>query len=185
MIFITLFRNNMFTQEKKKNEERLFDESYLLADSTRDGLTIRPLSISDYEKGHCAILSQLTNVGDVSKDQWSLRFKEMKASKNDYFILVVENIQTQTIVGTGSIFIEKKMIRNCGLCGHIEDIVVDSKCRGKNVGLWIIENLVHIAKQVGCYKVILDCSEKNVRFYENCGFVRKEIQMVQYLTSKL
>lgn len=34
---------------------------------------------------------------------------------------------------------------------------------------------------MGCYKVILDCSEDNVRFYERCGFVRKEVQMAAYI----
>jgi glucosamine-phosphate N-acetyltransferase len=37
-----------------------------------------------------------------------------------------------------------------------------------------------VGKTVGCYKVILDCSEKNVPFYEKCGFTVKEKQMVVY-----
>lgn len=37
-----------------------------------------------------------------------------------------------------------------------------------------------MAKEIGCYKVILDCSEGNVGFYERCGLVRKEVQMVKY-----
>ena len=32
---------------------------------------------------------------------------------------------------------------------------------------------------MGCYKVILDCAEANVVFYEKCGLTRKEIQMVR------
>lgn len=35
------------------------------------------------------------------------------------------------------------------------------------------------AKEVGCYKVILDCSEDNVNFYQKCGFTKKEVQMVR------
>ncbi len=31
---------------------------------------------------------------------------------------------------------------------------------------------------MGCYKVILDCAEANVSFYEKCGLTRKEVQMV-------
>lgn len=34
------------------------------------------------------------------------------------------------------------------------------------------------AKEAGCYKVILDCAENNVAFYEKCGLTRKEVQMV-------
>lgn len=43
----------------------------------------------------------------------------------------------------------------------------------------MIEALTAIARQAGCYKVILDCAESNAAFYEKCGLVRKEIQMVR------
>ena len=32
---------------------------------------------------------------------------------------------------------------------------------------------------MGCYKVILDCAEANIVFYEKCGLTRKEIQLVR------
>ena len=71
--------------------------------------------------------------------------------------------------------------------------MVDSTYRGKNLGkryfgtilsiyFRVIDQLVHIGKQVGCYKVILDCAEKNVPFYEKCNFKRKEQQMALYIT---
>jgi glucosamine-phosphate N-acetyltransferase len=44
--------------------------------------------------------------------------------------------------------------------------------------------LKDIAAQCGCYKVILDCAEHNVKFYEKCGFLRKELQMAMYLPEK-
>lgn len=33
---------------------------------------------------------------------------------------------------------------------------------------------------MGCYKIILDCSVKNVPFYQKCGFTEKEREMVLY-----
>jgi glucosamine-phosphate N-acetyltransferase len=42
----------------------------------------------------------------------------------------------------------------------------------------VIDALLTYAKQAGCYKVILDCGEANVAFYEKCGLKRKEVQMV-------
>ena len=42
----------------------------------------------------------------------------------------------------------------------------------------LIAALVDHAKKIGCYKVILDCSEENVAFYQKGGFERKEVQMV-------
>lgn len=45
----------------------------------------------------------------------------------------------------------------------------------------VIAALVSYAQRQGCYKVILDCSDSNVPFYQKCGFTRKEVQMVSYL----
>lgn len=58
-----------------------------------------------------------------------------------YKIIVVYDRKKQRIIGAGSLIIERKFIRGLGLCGHIEDIVVDKGYRGKNIGLKIIEVL--------------------------------------------
>lgn len=44
----------------------------------------------------------------------------------------------------------------------------------------IIERLVEEARAYGCYKIILDCNEKNVAFYEQCGFSRRSVHMAFY-----
>ena len=43
----------------------------------------------------------------------------------------------------------------------------------------MIEALLEAAREAGCYKVILDCADANAAFYEKCGLIRKEIQMVR------
>ena len=58
-----------------------------------------------------------------------------------YKLIVIEDKRIGTIIGAGSLIIEMKFIRDTGLCGHIEDIVVDKTYRGKNLGLKIIETL--------------------------------------------
>lgn len=47
----------------------------------------------------------------------------------------------------------------------------------------VIEALVKLAEEAGCYKIILDCSEENVPFYEKCGLYKKEVQMVSESTA--
>ena len=97
-----------------------------------------------------------------------------------YKIIVIEDRATGKLVGSGSVIIERKFIRNTGLCAHIEDIVVDKEQRGARLGLRIIKVLSALAEVNGCYKVILDCEEHNVKFYEKCGFKRKEVEMAKY-----
>ena len=43
-----------------------------------------------------------------------------------------------------------------------------------------VNQLVHMAHVAGCYKVIIDCSEDNVPFYQSCGFKRKDASLVHY-----
>eukprot|EP00834_Sanchytrium_tribonematis_P001631 NODE_41_length_34096_cov_2.002235.p27 type:complete len:136 gc:universal NODE_41_length_34096_cov_2.002235:19726-20133(+) len=117
-----------------------------------EGYTIRPLHLEDYHKGFLDCLKGLTMVGNVTFDEFTMRFRELN---HDYYIVVIEDLNNQRIVGAGTLVNEKKFIRHCGKVGHIEDIVVDESQRGKRFGLKIIEQLKHIAINSGCYKVYL------------------------------
>lgn len=97
---------------------------------------------------------------------------------NDHIVLVIED--QQKIICCGTILIEIKLLNNMGKVGHIEDIITHSSYRGQGLGKKIIQSLVSNAKECGCYKVILNCNNTNIPFYEKCGFVRKENQMSLY-----
>uniref|UniRef100_A0A1B6E2U9 Glucosamine 6-phosphate N-acetyltransferase n=1 Tax=Clastoptera arizonana TaxID=38151 RepID=A0A1B6E2U9_9HEMI len=133
-------------------------------------LIVRPLNSSDYNSGFLQILAELTQVGDVSKDQFMERFSSMFANPCTYYIAVIEDLSNGEVVGTGTLLLEKKFIRNCGVRGHIEDIVVSEKCRGKQLGKLIITTLLSLAEYFKCYKITLNCKDSNVKFYEGLGF---------------
>jgi glucosamine-phosphate N-acetyltransferase len=40
--------------------------------------------------------------------------------------------------------------------------------------------LLEKAKEEGCYKTILDCTEETVGFYQKCGMLVKGTQMALY-----
>jgi glucosamine-phosphate N-acetyltransferase len=101
----------------------------------------------------------------------------MSESKQTYYVRVIEDTQTNRIVAAATLLVELKFLRNCGKCGHIEDVVVNSQVRGQNLGKMIIEDLMRIGNELGCYKIILDCNEKNIPFYEKCGFHKTEYMM--------
>ncbi len=77
------------------------------------------------------------------------------------------------VVGTGSIFIEQKIIHGMGKVGHIEDIVIDQFHRGNGMSKKLIDILINIAKENECYKIILNCSNDMIEFYEKIGFNRQ------------
>lgn len=139
-------------------------------------ISIRDLHSSDYEKGYCDLLSQLTTVGPISKDDFDQQLKAIQRAGT--IIRVIE--RDNTIIGTATLFLEDKFIHQCGRVGHIEDVVVHSQYRKLNYGRKLIEDLVQIAKDKGCYKVILNCSICNQPFYEKCGFTLKGIEMALY-----
>tara|TARA_B100000963_G_C22598601_1_gene659136 strand:- start:1327 stop:1761 length:435 start_codon:yes stop_codon:yes gene_type:complete len=87
--------------------------------------------------------------------------------KQDHVHSLVAVMNNQ-IVGYGSIVIETK-IRG-GKTGHIEDIVSHSMFQKKGIGKSIVDALLNVAKENGCYKVALQCKEHNINFYKKCGY---------------
>lgn len=104
----------------------------------------------------------------------------MKRYSGIYFVIVIIDQSNDQVVGTGTVFMEHKLIRNLGMSrhvypaclsltfrlgvvGHIEDIVVSPKMQGKKLGLRIINTLTHISELQGAYKTILNCSNENIR----------------------
>ena len=74
------------------------------------------------------------------------------------------------IVGTTTLLIEQKFIHDGGIVGHIEDVAVDNKFQGQKIGEKIIKYVLDYARNRGCYKTILDCTDEIKPFYEKIGF---------------
>jgi len=141
---------------------------------------IRPLASTDYRRGHLSVLSVLTAAPDPGEAAWVSHFKALRASPGTYYTLVIVDKHTDKIAGVGTVLMERKFQRGLSCVGHIEDIAVDDKQQGKKLGFRIIQALVYISENSGAYKTILDCSDKNIPFYEKCGFEKKSNEMAKY-----
>lgn len=141
-------------------------------------MIFRHIESDDYYKNYLTLLELLTI---VEKDKISYKqFKNFVENlSNNHIIIVIQD--NNKIIGTGTLLIENKIIHNMGLVAHIEDIVIDNNYRKQGLGKKLIDELINISIQSKCYKIILDCNEKNVNFYQKSGFTKKEIQMVKYL----
>jgi glucosamine-phosphate N-acetyltransferase len=140
-------------------------------------MIFRQLDKNDYNLGYLELLEQLTEVGNCSMEEWNNRYSEIKRNPCiQIWVLECDN----TIIASGTIIIEPKFIHKNSNIAHIEDVVVHKNRQGLGIGKKLLEDLVIIAKDNKCYKVILNCSDKNIGFYEKLGFSKKERQMALY-----
>eukprot|EP01083_Nonionella_stella_P220259 788245_1 len=142
----------------------------------------RFLEKGDYDKGYLQLLGLLTTVGTVSRELFNKTFDKLEPANIKIF--VIEDLSAKKIIACCTLAIEQKFIHQCSSVGHIEDVVSDTNIRGKGLGKQITDIAVNYARNYGCYKTILDCADHNVAFYERCGFVTKENQMVIYHNRK-
>eukprot|EP00759_Apiculatamorpha_spiralis_P050872 PhF_6_TR4949/c0_g1_i2/m.7016/K00621/GNPNAT1, GNA1; glucosamine-phosphate N-acetyltransferase len=142
-------------------------------------VTLRALEVDDFDKGFLQLLDTLTEVKPHTISRTAFQtFCSNPAITLTKLIVVAENDQTHQIVGTASIFNELKFSRGLGSVGHIEDVVVHKECRGSSLGRLLIDVLTEYGFRTWkCYKIILDCSVENTKFYERCGYKRAEVQM--------
>jgi glucosamine-phosphate N-acetyltransferase len=146
-------------------------------------ITLRPLRAGDLDRGFFALLAQLTKAPPMTAGAFADHVARVDAN-SDHTVLVAERSGAEharaPLLGTAALLVEHKAVRGGGRVGHVEDVVVDDAARGASLGKALITRLVDLCEERSCYKVILDCSERNAPFYERCGFARKEVQMAKY-----
>jgi glucosamine-phosphate N-acetyltransferase len=96
-------------------------------------------------------------------------------------ILVIE--QDNTIIGTGTLLIERKMTYGGCSMGHIENILIDKNYRSNCYGEKIVKELLEIANKKKCYRVDLNCSSELERFYSKNNLEKKHICMNIYFNN--
>jgi glucosamine-phosphate N-acetyltransferase len=137
--------------------------------------------IEEIIESYIKLLSQLTETPILSKDEFMKKLLEIK-NMGYIYVCYYKNVENKiSIVGSGTIIFEPKIIRSGKYVGHIEDIVVDKNFRSMGISKKIIDKLVLLAKEQNCYKVILDCKTNLSQFYEKNGFETHGVQMSKYL----
>lgn len=133
-----------------------------------DNLLIRELIPEDYEK-YIKLMEEFTNYKySTSYDKFK---NDLILVSNNCKILVIINKMDNDLIGAGSIFKIHKLHNNP--IGQIEDVIVTQKYRGYGLGKVLIKKLVEIGlNDYKCYKIILNCNDENIKFYEACGFLR-------------
>ena len=150
-----------------------FTSNGLTYENPGSNLRARPLERGDFDKGYVSLLSQLTRVGDVNKERYEAQFDGMRKMAGCHYIVVVEDVSKSLVVCSATLLVERKFIHSAALRGRIEDVVVDEGYRKLKLGSYLIDLLAALSRELGCYKVTLDCKPPIAGFYEKCGFVNE------------
>jgi len=138
--------------------------------------------IIDYIKDqYITLLSFLTNTPNISTELFLSKINDI-SKIGEIIVCYHKNVDNKhiTIIGSGTIIYEPKIIHECRNVGHIEDIVVHSNYRSHGIAKNILNRLIHSAKVNNCYKVILDCKKDLEFLYERIGFKYNGSQMSIY-----
>ena len=134
-----------------------------------DNIIIKDFNPNENTKGLLDTLKEVWSIDEISEqsiNNWM---------NNDNHMVVA--VMDDEIVGTATLHLQKKLIRNGGVAGLIEDVAVRNKLRGYKIGSLLIKELLNKAEKFNCYKVILSCFPERVSFYERNGFFQESILM--------
>ena len=135
----------------------------------------RPVEKKDFAEV-CILLNQLKEQ-EVNPHESEMIWENFL--EKSFFFSVTGADEDDFVVAYGSCVIENKIRGE--VAGHIEDIVVDKKMRGNNVGVDLISELIKSAKKRGCYRITLFCRKELINFYSKNGFEVNNVVMKKYL----
>lgn len=128
---------------------------------------IRKVEAGDMDRGFLESLDALRPASGLGPVRAGRILSEILANPHHRIFVAVLGGR---VVGSITIIIEQKFIHSGGRAGHIEDVVVSAGMQGRHVGARLVEFALDYARDAGCYKTVLDCSDDVRRFYEKLGF---------------
>jgi glucosamine-phosphate N-acetyltransferase len=135
-------------------------------------IIIKELDCDDNYNEYLELMYEFTN---YKKDVTIEDFKNYVNQKTKLRIIILKNNENK-IIGAGTIFNIEKLHNNS--IGQIEDVIITEKYRNMGLGKTIINKLIEIGKtKFKCYKIVLNCLDKNIKFYEKCDFTISGVQM--------
>jgi len=130
---------------------------------------IRECTALDLGNGFLDTLANLADV-DMTTEQAREVFRSRLRNGIRTYVALIDD----QIVGTITLLVERKFIHRGGVVGHIEDVAVHPEYQKRGVASALVRHATEEARGLGCYKVILNCFDHLVAFYERLGFRRHD-----------
>lgn len=135
-------------------------------------MLIKKLSKNDFQK-YIKLMKQFRPIDiNLTKNDFENLYDKIFLNSEIYITELNENI-----VGSITIIYEQKFINNLSLYAHIEDVIVHQDYRNKKIGSALLEFAKNRAKEKGCFKCVLVCSEENSNFYLKNNFEKRGVCM--------
>jgi glucosamine-phosphate N-acetyltransferase len=133
-------------------------------------LTLAELCAADLKKGFLETLSSLADATMTYEEALKVFQSRLRAGQRTYVAKIDDRV-----VGTATLLVERKFIHHGGLVGHIEDVSVHKEFQRRGIGTALVRHITEEARQLGCYKIILNCFEHVAPFYMRLGYRRHDL----------
>lgn len=123
------------------------------------------------------LLNNFTRYVDDSKrfDLFTTQFE----THSEIYVIELNN----EIIATGKIIFDRKIHNNFKYVAYIEDVIVSPDYRNHGVGNYLISSLKTATLSRDCYKIVLNCSDSLLGFYNKHGFKNTGSAMTIYNNS--
>ena len=122
-----------------------------------------------------SLLQQLSLDGESREDAGRLggylaAFAAINADPRQSLLVAVDGGR---VVGTAAVIVVSNVSHGGRPYAIVEDVVVDESSRGRGCGVELMQRVIEIAREAGCYKVGLTSNRSRTDahgFYERLGF---------------
>jgi glucosamine-phosphate N-acetyltransferase len=150
-----------------------------------DIASVRELVLEDLDNGFLESLdSLLRGTSRLERSNARTVLAEIRSNPlHRIFVAVIPQRKSgvEVVVGTTTLLVEPKFIFNGGRVGHIEDVSIRSGYQNMGLGRRLVLHATQVAKEMGCVKIVLDCSKETMPFYEKLGYSYQDNCMKKFL----
>jgi glucosamine-phosphate N-acetyltransferase len=138
---------------------------------SRHNIRIVKMQIQHLDQGFLETLDNLIeNTSELNKFKAQTIFQEINTNPLHQIYVALKEEEQDIVVGTITLLVEPKFIFKGHRVGHIEDVSVRKGYQKLGIGSMLVRHAIAIAEEMECAKIVLDCSDETMYFYEKMGF---------------